>query len=89
VTVSVTNSAIKASESIQKEADMRDFTITEDFLKNEIEFDQRFSDPKAWYHYLSDKNGPMALSVVNAVMTNTGSVHAICIFAKTVNSIIH
>jgi hypothetical protein len=25
---------------------MTDFTITEDFPKNEIEFDQRFSNPK-------------------------------------------
>ena len=27
---------------------MTKFTITEDFPKNEIEFDHRFSDPKAW-----------------------------------------
>jgi hypothetical protein len=31
---------------------MTDFTITEDFPKSEIEFDQRFSDPKACYDYL-------------------------------------
>ena len=34
------------------EAVMADFTITEDFPKNEIEFDKRFSDPKACYEYL-------------------------------------
>ena len=31
---------------------MTNFTITEDFPKNEIEFDQRFSNPKACYDYL-------------------------------------
>ena len=31
---------------------MKDFTITEDFPKNEIEFDKRFSDPAACYEYL-------------------------------------
>ena len=31
---------------------MTDFTITEDFPKSEIEFDQRFLDPKACYDYL-------------------------------------
>ena len=31
---------------------MTQFTITEDFPKNEIEFDQRFSDPTACYDYL-------------------------------------
>lgn len=30
---------------------MKDFTITEDFPKNEIEFDKRFSDPAACYDY--------------------------------------
>mgnify|MGYP001442413432 CR=1 FL=1 len=30
---------------------MTNFTITEDFPKNEIEFDQRFSNPKACYDY--------------------------------------
>jgi hypothetical protein len=28
---------------------MKDFTITEDFPKNEIDFDKRFSDPAACY----------------------------------------
>jgi hypothetical protein len=31
---------------------MTDFVITGDFPKSEIEFDQRFSDPKACYDYL-------------------------------------
>jgi len=31
---------------------MEAFTITEDFPKSEIEFDSRFSDPTACYHYL-------------------------------------
>ena len=31
---------------------MTDFTITEDFPKNEIEFDKRFSKPEACYDYL-------------------------------------
>ena len=37
---------------------MTDFTITEDFPKNEIEFDQRFSDPKNYYQYLYDQKWP-------------------------------
>ena len=31
---------------------MTDFMITEDFPKNEIEFDERFLSPKACYDYL-------------------------------------
>ena len=31
---------------------MKDFTTTEDFPRSEIEFDLRFSDPKACYNYL-------------------------------------
>jgi hypothetical protein len=31
---------------------MTTFTITEDFPKSEVEFDARFSDPKAFYEYL-------------------------------------
>ena len=31
---------------------MKDFTIAEDFPKNEIGFDKRFFDPKACYDYL-------------------------------------
>ena len=31
---------------------MKNFTITEDFPKSEIEFDARFSDPSACYDYL-------------------------------------
>jgi hypothetical protein len=31
---------------------MTNFTITEDFPKNEIEFDERFSNPKVSYDYL-------------------------------------
>jgi hypothetical protein len=41
---------------------MTDFTITEDFPKSEIEFDQRFSNPDACYEYLFNKSGQMALS---------------------------
>ena len=37
---------------------MTDFTITEDFPKNEIEFDQRFSNPKACYDYLFKQKWP-------------------------------
>ena len=37
---------------------MTDFTITEDFPKSEIEFDQRFSDPKACYDYLFRQKWP-------------------------------
>ena len=37
---------------------MTDFTITEDFPKNEIEFDQRFSNPKACYQYLFKQKWP-------------------------------
>lgn len=31
---------------------MKDFTITEDFPRSEIDFDSRFSDLKACYDYL-------------------------------------
>jgi hypothetical protein len=41
---------------------MTDFTITEDFPKNEIEFEI----------ICSNKNGPMALSVTNVAISNTG-----------------
>ena len=37
---------------------MADFMITEDFPKSEIEFDQRFSDPKACYDYLFQHKWP-------------------------------
>ena len=37
---------------------MTEFTITEDFPKNEIEFDQRFSNPKACYEYLFEQKWP-------------------------------
>ncbi len=37
---------------------MTDFMITEYFPKSEIEFDQRFSDPKACYDYLFDQKWP-------------------------------
>lgn len=44
---SVTGDVIAASKRQYKEAGMTDFTITEDFPKSEIEFDQRFLDPKS------------------------------------------
>jgi hypothetical protein len=31
---------------------MKEFTITEDFPKSEIEFDLRFLNPKACYDYI-------------------------------------
>jgi hypothetical protein len=37
---------------------MTDFTITEDFPKNEIEFDQRFSTLRACYDYLFKQKWP-------------------------------
>ena len=37
---------------------MIDFTITGDFPKNEIEFDKRFSNPKACYEYLFQQKWP-------------------------------
>lgn len=37
---------------------MTDFTITEDYPKNEIEFDQRFLDTKACYDYLFKQKWP-------------------------------
>ena len=37
---------------------MTDFTITEDFPKSEIEFDERFSNPKACYDYLFKQKWP-------------------------------
>jgi hypothetical protein len=47
VTGSVTPPCYKCLKNIKKEAGMADFTIKEDFSKNEIVFDKRFSDPKA------------------------------------------
>ena len=41
---------------------MTDFTIAEDFPKNEIEFDQRFSKPKACYDYLFQQKWPDGFS---------------------------
>jgi hypothetical protein len=40
---------------------MTSFTITENFLKNEIEFDQRFSNLKACYDYLFNQIWPNGL----------------------------
>lgn len=37
---------------------MADFTITEDFPKNECEFDERFSDPAACYRHLFKQKWP-------------------------------
>jgi len=37
---------------------MTDFMITDYFPKSEIEFDQRFSDPKACYDYLFKQKWP-------------------------------
>jgi len=37
---------------------MTKFTITEDFPKNEIEFDARFSNPEACYDYLFQQKWP-------------------------------
>jgi hypothetical protein len=37
---------------------MTNFTVTEDFPKNEIEFDNRFSNPKACYDYLFKQKWP-------------------------------
>ena len=37
---------------------MTDFTITEEFPKNEIEFDQRFSNPTSCYQYLFKQKWP-------------------------------
>ena len=31
---------------------MTEFTITEDFPKNQVEFEKRFSNPRACYEYL-------------------------------------
>jgi hypothetical protein len=37
---------------------MTEFTITEEFPRNEIEFDQRFSNPTACYQYLFKQKWP-------------------------------
>ena len=37
---------------------MTNFTITEDFPKNEIKFDKRFSEPRACYDYLFQQKWP-------------------------------
>jgi hypothetical protein len=49
---------LQQPQTLKKEAVMRDFTITEDFPKSEIEFDQRFSEPKACYDYLFKQKWP-------------------------------
>jgi len=49
---------LQQPQTLKKEAVMRDFKITEDFPKSEIEFDQRFSDPKACYDYLFKQKWP-------------------------------
>jgi hypothetical protein len=41
---------------------MTDFTITDDFPKYEIEFESRFSNPKACYDYLFKQNGQMEMT---------------------------
>jgi len=41
---------------------MTKFTITEDFPKNEIEFDARFSNPEACYNYLFQQKWPEGFS---------------------------
>ena len=51
---------------------MTDFTITEVFSKNEIEFDQRFSNSRPVTIICSNKSGQMVLSVKNVVIANTG-----------------
>jgi len=51
---------------------MADFTITEDFPKNEIEFDKRLSDPKACYEYLFKQKCQTVSSVKNAATANAG-----------------
>ena len=68
---------------------MTDFTITEDFPKSEIEFDDRFSNPKACYDYLFKQKWPMFSPEKNAAITSTGSVLEIFIFAPGVSAIIH
>jgi hypothetical protein len=54
---------ITASKASTMEADMTDFTITEDFPKSEIEFDQWFSEPKACYEYLFEQKWPTGFSI--------------------------
>lgn len=41
---------------------MADFTITEDFPRNEIEFDARFSSPAACYEYLFAQKWPQGFA---------------------------
>ena len=52
VTGSVTRPCYNSLKTTIKETVMTNFTITEDFPKSEIEFDQRFSNPKTCYQYL-------------------------------------
>ena len=58
MTVSVTRLGYDGLTTKEKEAAMTDFTITEDFPKSEIEFDQRFSNPDACYDYLFQQKWP-------------------------------
>jgi hypothetical protein len=51
---------------------MTDFAITEDFPKNEIEFDARFSNPRGRYEYLFKQKWPNGFICKNVVISNTG-----------------
>ncbi len=65
---------------------MRDFTITEDFPKDEIELDKRFSNPKARYDYLFQQKLPEGFVCNNGVIENTGTAQGTSIFAPSVST---
>ena len=49
---------------------MTEFTITQDFPENEIEFDKRFSDPKACYNYLFNHKWPNGIICIKCGHSN-------------------
>ena len=64
---------------------MTTFTINEDFPKSEVEFHDRFSDPKACFEYLFQQKCLTGLSLKVAAMNNTGTVSVTFTFVPNVN----
>ena len=68
---------------------MKEFNITEDIPKSEIEFDLRFSNPNACYDYLFSLKWPNALSVRNVKTKVIGLVKDNSISVPNVSISIH
>jgi hypothetical protein len=68
---------------------MTDFTITEDFPKSEIEFDERFSNPKACYDYLFKQKWPDGFVCKKVALIDTAIVAETFIFAQNASTGTH